>query len=47
LASFVKRGGYTLERIPGDLRKEAFCEELVKEAAKRLGGIDILVNNAG
>lgn len=33
--------------IPGDIRTEAFCQTLVKEAATRLGGLDILVNNAG
>ncbi len=33
--------------IPGDIRTEAFCQQLVKEAAEKLGGIDILVNNAG
>ncbi|WP_312948276.1 SDR family oxidoreductase [Superficieibacter sp.] len=33
--------------IPGDIRSEAFCEKLVKEAVSQLGGLDILVNNAG
>lgn len=33
--------------IPGDLRNETFCEELVHEAADLLGGLDILINNAG
>src|SRR5689334_124366 len=33
--------------IPGDLRNESFCQKLVEEAIKGLGGIDILVNNAG
>lgn len=33
--------------IPGDIRTEAFCQTLVKEATTRLGGLDILVNNAG
>ncbi|MEM6049898.1 SDR family oxidoreductase [Erwinia sp. P7711] len=33
--------------IPGDIRTEAFCQKLVKEAATSLGGLDILVNNAG
>ncbi|CAX58816.1 MULTISPECIES: SDR family oxidoreductase [Erwinia] len=33
--------------IPGDIRTEAFCQQLVKEAASKLGGLDILVNNAG
>ncbi|MDT3413509.1 SDR family oxidoreductase [Kosakonia cowanii] len=33
--------------IPGDIRSEAFCQQLVDEAVKGLGGLDILVNNAG
>jgi hypothetical protein len=33
--------------IPGDIRDEAFCKRLVKQASDALGGIDILVNNAG
>ncbi|WP_031523877.1 SDR family oxidoreductase [Siccibacter colletis] len=33
--------------IPGDIRSEAFCQSLVKEAVEKLGGLDILVNNAG
>jgi len=32
--------------IPGDLRDEAFCKELVAKAVDRLGGLDILVCNA-
>ena len=33
--------------IPGDLRDEAFCQRLVDEAVRGLGGLDIVVNNAG
>ncbi len=32
--------------IPGDLRNEAFCEQLVQRAVQELGGLDILVSNA-
>ena len=32
--------------IPGDLRDEKFCQELVRRAADELGGLDIVVNNA-
>jgi NAD(P)-dependent dehydrogenase (short-subunit alcohol dehydrogenase family) len=33
--------------IPGDLRDEDFCQRLVDEAVRGLGGLDIVVNNAG
>jgi NAD(P)-dependent dehydrogenase (short-subunit alcohol dehydrogenase family) len=33
--------------IPGDLREEAFCQRLVAEAVRGLGGLDIVVSNAG
>ena len=33
--------------LPGDIRDEAFCSQLVEDAVNRLGGLDILVNNAG
>lgn len=33
--------------IAGDIREEAFCMKLVKQAADELGGLDLLVNNAG
>lgn len=33
--------------IPGDIREEAFCQKLVRQAAEELGGLDLLVNNAG
>jgi NAD(P)-dependent dehydrogenase (short-subunit alcohol dehydrogenase family) len=33
--------------IPGDVTNKSFCEELVQEAVKKLGGIDTLVLNAG
>src|SRR3984957_11946246 len=33
--------------LPGDLRSEAFCQQLVADALRGLGGVDIIVNNAG
>lgn len=32
--------------IPGDLRSESFCKDLVAKAVEALGGLDILVSNA-
>jgi hypothetical protein len=33
--------------LPGDIRDEGFCNDLVAQAASQLGGLDIVVNNAG
>lgn len=33
--------------IPGDLREEKFCQQLIEKSVQKLGGLDILVNNAG
>src|SRR6202795_4018170 len=43
----IKAEGRTGVPIPGDIRNEAFCRELVDRAVKGLGGLDIVVNNAG
>ena len=32
--------------LPGDIREEAHCDELVRRTVDELGGLDILVNNA-
>ena len=33
--------------LPGDIRDEDFCQELVRRTVEGLGGLDILVSNAG
>ena len=33
--------------LPGNIRKERFCEKMVEATLKRFGKLDILVNNAG
>jgi NAD(P)-dependent dehydrogenase (short-subunit alcohol dehydrogenase family) len=33
--------------VPGDIRDEAFCQQMVARAARDLGGLDVVVNNAG
>jgi len=43
----IRAAGRKAVAIPGDIREEAFCQLLVKQAATELGGLDILVNNAG
>ena len=45
--ALIKAEGRIALAIPGDLREEAFCQRLVAEAVKGLGGLDIVVNNAG
>jgi NAD(P)-dependent dehydrogenase (short-subunit alcohol dehydrogenase family) len=43
----IRREGRKAIAIPGDLRTEEFCRNLVAMAERELGGLDILVNNAG
>lgn len=44
--SLIKAEGRVGLAIPGDLREERFCQEMVERAVKGLGGVDILVSNA-
>jgi NAD(P)-dependent dehydrogenase (short-subunit alcohol dehydrogenase family) len=43
----IKAEGRKAVALPGDVRDETFCQNLVEEAVSKLGGLDILVNNAG
>jgi NAD(P)-dependent dehydrogenase (short-subunit alcohol dehydrogenase family) len=43
----IKNAGKKAIALPGDLRDAAFCERLIEDAVKGLGGLDILVSNAG
>lgn len=43
----IKAAGRKAIAIPGDLREEAFCKQLVEDAVNGLGGLDIVVCNAG
>ena len=45
--ALIKAEGRKGVGIPGDLRSESFCREMVERAVRDLGGLDILVNNAG
>ena len=42
----IKAAGRKAVAIPGDIREEAFCKQLVDKAIASLGGLDILVSNA-
>lgn len=45
--ALIKKEGRKAIAIPGDLRSEEFCKQLVQKAISGLGGLDIIVNNAG
>jgi NAD(P)-dependent dehydrogenase (short-subunit alcohol dehydrogenase family) len=45
--ALIKAAGRIGLAIPGDLRDEVFCQRLVEEAVRGLGGLDIVVSNAG
>ncbi len=44
--ALIEAEGIKAFAIPGDLRKETFCNKLISTAVKKLGGLDILVSNA-
>lgn len=44
--ALIKAEGRKGIAIPGDLRSEDFCKQLVAQAVEALGGLDVLVNNA-
>jgi NAD(P)-dependent dehydrogenase (short-subunit alcohol dehydrogenase family) len=45
-AKWVTEAGRKAVTVPGDLREEEQCQEVIDRAVSDLGGIDILVNNA-
>lgn len=45
-AQWIEKAGRRTLLLPGDLREEAHCRDLVTQTVKAFGGIDILVNNA-
>ncbi|HEX4532670.1 MAG TPA: SDR family oxidoreductase [Rhizomicrobium sp.] len=47
VVALIEKEGRKAAAIPGDLRDESFCKELVEKAVAALGGLDILVCNAG
>ena len=44
--ALIEEAGQKGAAIPGDLRDETFCKELVAQAIETLGGLDIIVCNA-
>jgi NAD(P)-dependent dehydrogenase (short-subunit alcohol dehydrogenase family) len=47
VVDLIKAAGRKAVAIPGDIKDEKFCQQMVARALKELGGLDILVNNAG
>jgi NAD(P)-dependent dehydrogenase (short-subunit alcohol dehydrogenase family) len=45
--ALMNDAGRNAVAIPGDLRDEVFCQQLVAQAVQALGGLDIVVCNAG
>ena len=45
--ALIEAEGRKAIAIPGDLRDEQFCRDLVRRAVDGLGGLDIVVSNAG
>lgn len=43
----IEDAGRVAVAIPGDIKNEAFCKELVQKTIDQFDAIDILVNNAG
>jgi NAD(P)-dependent dehydrogenase (short-subunit alcohol dehydrogenase family) len=46
VVELIRSAGRKAVPIPGDLRDEAFCKQLIADAVAGLGGLDVLVNNA-
>ena len=47
VVDLIRQAGRKAVALPGDIRDEAFCNKLIADAVRELGGLDILVNNAG
>ncbi|WP_198935189.1 SDR family oxidoreductase [Pararhizobium arenae] len=45
-ATWIEEAGRRALVVPGDIKSEAHCRDLVQRAVDELGGLDILVNNA-
>ena len=46
VVALIKDCGRKGTSIPGDIRDEQFCRQLVEQAIEKLGGLDIVVSNA-
>jgi hypothetical protein len=46
VVELIRAAGRKAIPLPGDIREESFCRQLVHDAVEGLGGLDILVSNA-
>jgi NAD(P)-dependent dehydrogenase (short-subunit alcohol dehydrogenase family) len=47
VVDYIQKAGRKAFPLPGDIRDVKFCQQLVADAVRKLGGLDILVSNAG
>ncbi|WP_283091771.1 SDR family oxidoreductase [Gluconobacter sp. Dm-62] len=47
VVELIRNAGRKAVALPGDIRSEKFCQKLVANAARELGGLDCLINCAG
>lgn len=47
VVDLIQKAGRKAVALPGDIREETFCQQLISQVVKTLGGLYILVNNAG
>ncbi|WP_265522399.1 SDR family oxidoreductase [Oerskovia flava] len=45
-ARWVEDAGRKVALLPGDIRDESVCRQIVEDTVAQLGGLDVLVNNA-
>jgi NAD(P)-dependent dehydrogenase (short-subunit alcohol dehydrogenase family) len=45
-AKLIESAGRRVVSVPGDIRDEAHCRQIIERAVEEFGGLEILVNNA-